>query len=505
MIRPWYLLAVVVAACNGHGHDHAAAPAAETPSTSFTRWTATHEIFAEHDVLVVGAIAGSAVHVTALAGHLPAEAGALVFELRQRDGSIVTGRAEAPAQAGIYKPELKPTVAGPCSLRVSYSGAPATEVSVDECVVYPDAAAIPAEAEEPAGRITYLKEQAWGTSFAAALVEPRPLAPSLRATGELRPVTGRHAQIAAPVAGRVELAPGLALGASVERGQLVASLIPSVDAGANRAAIAADAQGGAAELTAAQAQLARAERLWAAQAISERQLEEARTQVAVARARVAGNRARLAQYDASTGRGRAGRIALRAPVAGRVVEIAALAGAAVDAGAPLATIVDGDRLWLHADVYEPDVAAATAATGATFTADGVADPIVIAPPDGRLVAVGAAVDEATRTVPVLFEFTNPGGLRIGSFVTVSIQLGAPRQVLAVPESALLRDAGRWVAYVQVEGEAFERRLVEPGERSGGWVEIVRGLTAGERVVTGGAYQVKLASAAGAVPEHGHAH
>jgi cobalt-zinc-cadmium efflux system membrane fusion protein len=89
--------------------------------------------------------------------------------------------------------------------------------------------------------------------------------------------------------------------------------------------------------------------------------------------------------------------------------------------------------------------------------------------------------------------------------SVELHLGVAREVLAVPETALLRDAGRWVAYVQLEGEAFERRLIEPGERAGGWVEIVGGLAAGDRVVTAGAYQVKLAAAGGAVPGHGHAH
>ena len=154
------------------------------------------------------------------------------------------------------------------------------------------------------------------------------------------------------------------------------------------------------QLAAATAQLGRAERLWAARAIPERQLDDARTQVALARAKVAAVRGRLAQYDASAGgRGAAGRIALRAPRAGRIADLAAISGAAVDAGAPLVTIVDGERLWLHADVYEPDVAAAAAATGASFTVDGVAAPIAIAPPDGRLVSVGAAVDLAVPRSP----------------------------------------------------------------------------------------------------------
>jgi cobalt-zinc-cadmium efflux system membrane fusion protein len=62
-----------------------------------------------------------------------------------------------------------------------------------------------------------------------------------------------------------------------------------------------------------------------------------------------------------------------------------------------------------------------------------------------------------------------------------------------------------VAYVQVGGESYERRVLALGARSGGWVEVVAGLAAGEHVVIRGAYDIKLAAAGGAVPEHGHAH
>jgi multidrug efflux pump subunit AcrA (membrane-fusion protein) len=62
-----------------------------------------------------------------------------------------------------------------------------------------------------------------------------------------------------------------------------------------------------------------------------------------------------------------------------------------------------------------------------------------------------------------------------------------------------------VAYVMVEDEAFERRPLRLGLRSHGWVEVLEGVAAGERVVAKGAYEVRLASASGAVPAHGHAH
>ena len=217
---------------------------------------------------------------------------------------------------------------------------------------------------------------------------------------------------------------------------------------------------------------------------------------------------RLAQFDA----GAAGRVGggrafqLRSPLAGTLVEIHPASGQSVEAGEALFTVVDLSRVWVHADIFEPDITRVTGATRASFKVDGHAQPFEIAPPDGSVVTVGNLVNEKTRTVPMIFEVGNADGkLRIGSFATVFIATGAPRAALAVPDGAIVDDAGREVVYVQVEGESFERRAVGTGIRSGGWTEITSGLAAGERVVTRGAYAVKLAAAGGAVPGHGHAH
>jgi multidrug efflux pump subunit AcrA (membrane-fusion protein) len=75
----------------------------------------------------------------------------------------------------------------------------------------------------------------------------------------------------------------------------------------------------------------------------------------------------------------------------------------------------------------------------------------------------------------------------------------------VPASALVDDAGRPIVFVQREGETFERRAVTPGARSGDIVRITEGLKPGDRIVTRGAYLVRLASLSTSVPAHGHVH
>ena len=77
----------------------------------------------------------------------------------------------------------------------------------------------------------------------------------------------------------------------------------------------------------------------------------------------------------------------------------------------------------------------------------------------------------------------------------------PRPV--VPAAAVVDDAGRPIVFVQREGETFERRAVTLGPRSGDVVQITDGVKPGDRVVTKGAYLVRLASLSTSVPAHGH--
>jgi multidrug efflux pump subunit AcrA (membrane-fusion protein) len=60
-------------------------------------------------------------------------------------------------------------------------------------------------------------------------------------------------------------------------------------------------------------------------------------------------------------------------------------------------------------------------------------------------------------------------------------------------------------YVMTGGESFARRLVRTGVRDGDWIEVVDGLEPGQRVVSRGAWLVKLASTRSGEIGHGHAH
>jgi hypothetical protein len=116
------------------------------------------------------------------------------------------------------------------------------------------------------------------------------------------------------------------------------------------------------------------------------------------------------------------------------------------------------------------------------------------------------IDPKTRALPVQIEVENRGGqVLVGQTGTAVIYTGGKQRVPVVPRDAVLMEAGRPYVFVQISGESFGRRFVDIASRDGDVVGIRNGLKPGERVVTRGAYDIQLASAAKGLPAEGHVH
>jgi len=115
--------------------------------------------------------------------------------------------------------------------------------------------------------------------------------------------------------------------------------------------------------------------------------------------------------------------------------------------------------------------------------------------DARVTSVGGALDSSTRTVPVRARVANSAGrLRPAMFATVWIE-GAGRQAaVSVPEGAVQMLDERPVVFLAIPdakgGVRLERRDVTLGGTVGGRAQVLQGLTAGQTVVTEGAFAVK---------------
>jgi membrane fusion protein, heavy metal efflux system len=165
-------------------------------------------------------------------------------------------------------------------------------------------------------------------------------------------------------------------------------------------------------------------------------------------------------------------------------------------------VVDASQVHVVGQVPEAEAARARLAHAAEIEFAGQPDRI----PTGRLMSVGKVLEPQSRTLPITFAFDNRAlGLPVGQAVLLHLLMDstAPRPV--VPAAAVVDDAGRPIVFVQREGETFERRAVTLGPRSGELVQITEGIKPGDRVVTKGAYLVRLASLSTSVPAGGHVH
>ncbi len=202
-------------------------------------------------------------------------------------------------------------------------------------------------------------------------------------------------------------------------------------------------------------------------------------------------------------------VALHAPITGVIVAVHATVGEHVQTDAPVFTILNTETVLIEAQLPESDLARLGPSYRATYetpAAPGTFVPLLGTGGTGRLVVLGTTVDAKTRTVPLVYEVPNPDGrLRIGMALTVYVETAHVAEALAVPVSALVEEDGRAVAFVQVSGETFQKRDLTLGIQDGAFVQVLAGLSAGERVVTKGAYAIRLASVSTTIPAHGHAH
>ncbi len=474
-----------------------------------THFSERTELFVEFPRLVVGEKSAFAAHLSRLADFRAVTAGQVSVRLTGDGKPDEVFVVNGPTQPGIFRPEALPKHAGDRELAIEVRTPEFTVVhELGPVTVYPDrktAEADPVPHDDEG--IGFTKEQQWKVDFATAEVVTRPIRAGIKATGVLRARPDGEALLTAIAAGQIQPAGVFpSLGQSVRKGQVLAYLVPRLGGETDIATLRTATSKAKVEHDLARQELTRLESLYTQEAVPEKRVLAARAASALAKAELDTAQQRLGQYG-----GAGGGIALKAPVAGVVADVRVSPGAYAEAGAPLFHIVDRSRLWLELRVPESDVVRLANPSGVSFRVAGDERGIEIVPgKNGRLVAVGGVVDTVTRTVPVVFEFS-PGvrPLPIGMAVQAQVFAGGTREVVAnpvaIPASSVLDEGGLSVVFVQLGGESFERRQVHLGAREGDWVEVLDGLTPGSRVVSRGAYLVKLASTGTAQIGHGHAH
>jgi membrane fusion protein, multidrug efflux system len=288
------------------------------------------------------------------------------------------------------------------------------------------------------------------------------LSETLDLTGRLEPRPGGGALLAAPAAGVVRSV-RRQVGERVTRGTVVVELeVPELEAdAAQKAAAAAQAE----------REAARQQQLLSDGITSARQAEEAAASARQATAAAAAARHLLARTQVTS------------PVAGRVQEVMVQPGERVDAGGPLAQVLAPDTVDLAVPVPASELARLRTGLPVDVVQEGDTSSV-----RGYIAALAPGVDTLTNAGEAVIRVPNPAArLHPGAAATARIHLGVRRDVLVVPDSALVLAGDSTVVFVVGPDSLAHARTVTHGIRADGRTEIRGDVHSGDRVVTTGAF------------------
>jgi len=529
---------------------------------SVTLFTEELELFMEYPHLVKGTPAQFLAHFSVLATGEPIRKGSLTFEVTPANGPLVKKTWEAPKRDGLFIPEWTFDAPGAYRLRLLVDSPQVQDVvDVGEIVVHPDAREAERAAEAPGGDeppdlVPFLMEQQWKIGTLLGQATKRNLVERLPIPAQVVAPQGASAAVSPPIAGRLLPPPHARLprvGERVEAGQVLALIEPPLPVtevfqlSANRAQVQAletelalrelDLDTKALEVERAliqsQAKLDYARRanervagLREKGVGTEQQYDEVQQNLRLAEAEQVAAQAMKRSYEDARGRlaklrsqampsanalgtdVASHRMPLLSPISGEVVSVAHIEGEHLDAAhQEVFRVVNVDHIWVVGNISEFDLARLAEKPSASLILPSYPDRrFDILASGGRLVNVGKIVDPQTRTVSVVFELPNRDGLfRVGMLAEVHVETRKAVDAVAIPEEAIVMDNGRPIAFVLIEGESFQRRELELGVRDLGFVEVKGGVKSGERLITHGAYTVKLAAQSPASFGAGHAH
>jgi Cu(I)/Ag(I) efflux system membrane fusion protein len=174
-----------------------------------------------------------------------------------------------------------------------------------------------------------------------------------------------------------------------------------------------------------------------------------------------------------------------------------------------------NEVWFVADVFEQDLALLKLGQEITIRCRAYQNQ----PFKGKLVFIGREVDSQKRTVKVRFLVPNPDGLLLPQLsASGSLEVGNQKPQLAMPASALIDTGSRQLVYVETSPGTYAMRVVKVGPegeigemgeagKAGGdgsarWVPVIKGLTAGEKVVTSGSFLIDAEAQLSGLPGSG---
>ena len=340
-----------------------------------------------------------------------------------------------------------------------------------------------------ADEIAFSQEQASLAHLQTETVAAGPFQQVIKTSGRIQPAQGDEATVVATANGIASFTgASVSEGSSVRAGEALVSISAKNLPDGDPAVIA---QVG---YETAEKEFRRAQTLLKDQIISEKDFEQIRLRYETARN----------AFDAQASRVSAAGIAVTSPISGYMKSRMVGQGEYVSVGQPLAIVSQNKRLQLKAEIPEKYFSELKEIRSANFKPAYGRTVYKLSDLNGRLLSFGKASADDTPYIPVIFEFNNAGDIVPGAFAEIFLLSRSMEEVISVPVTALSEEQGLYFVYLQQHDDAYKKQEVALGLNNGERVQVVAGLKPGDKVVTHGVYQVKLAATSSIIPE-GHSH
>ncbi len=191
------------------------------------------------------------------------------------------------------------------------------------------------------------------------------------------------------------------------------------------------------------------------------------------------------------------------PGNGYIREIFAREGQKVSSGEALASIILERKLILKADVSPDNLDILPRIENANFRVGYSKKLYKTSEMNGRKIAFGKSTGGNSFYVPVYFSIDYDPGLIDGSFAEVFLTGELKENIIVVPNSALMEEFGKLYVFVEHDDGDFVKRFISTGYSDGENTVVLGGLSENERIVSEGAYLVKLSQMTTAAPAHNH--
>ena len=194
---------------------------------------------------------------------------------------------------------------------------------------------------------------------------------------------------------------------------------------------------------------------------------------------------------------------ISSPANGYIREIYVTEGQKVSSGQPLASIVIEHNLVLRADISPENIDILSSVVSANFTVGYSKRVFKTSEMNGRKISFGKSSGENSYYVPVYFRMNHDPDLIEGTFAEVYLIGNEIQDAIVVPNSAIMEEYGKLYVFVADDDGDFIKRYIKTGYNNGEYTQVVSGLSENEKIVSEGAYQIKLSQSATSAPSHNH--